>query len=118
MLLLIVSALVFWRKASARTGRLAARVQSLSVQERLRLASAVAADQRLLPMPRMILPALLLYLSRPVDLVPDFVPVIGQVDDMLALAIGVGLMRGSLAWLVLESHLSLLEGRSPARLDD
>jgi uncharacterized membrane protein YkvA (DUF1232 family) len=58
---------------------------------------------------------LLLYLSLPIDLVPDFVPVIGQVDDVLALGIGIGLMRRSLAWQVLESHLTEHELKRAAR---
>ena len=109
LLAVLVAGFVLWRKASARTRRFAARVQELSWQERSRLMGRLVLDERLSPLARLVLPGLLLYLSLPIDLLPDFIPVVGQLDDALAFAVGVGLMRGSLAWQVLESHLVVLE---------
>src|SRR5687767_8538756 len=117
MLLLFIAVFILWRKAAARTKRLAARLQALPWQGRFNLAGAVATDERLAPMPRLILPALLVYLSLPIDLLPDFIPIIGQIDDALALAVGIGLMRGSLAWQVLESHLVALEAQRSVVID-
>ena len=37
-----------------------------------------------MPLPaKLILPALVLYLMCPIDIVPDFIPVLGHVDDVL-----------------------------------
>ena len=53
----------------------------------------VVLFQRLLTDPRvprrrkLALVALLGYLASPVDLVPDFIPVVGQLDDVLAVAL-------------------------------
>jgi uncharacterized membrane protein YkvA (DUF1232 family) len=37
-----------------------------------------------------------LYLASPIDLIPDFIPVLGITDDMLVLAIVAGLIAGDL----------------------
>ena len=109
LILLVTIAFIVWRKASARTRRLATRLQWLSWTQRFQLMGSVSGDESLPPSARFIMPALLLYLSLPLDLIPDFIPVIGQIDDALAVGIGIGLMRGSRAWQVLESRLLLIE---------
>jgi len=108
-----LASFVLWRQATTRARRLAARVQALSWQDRLSIAAALSFDGRLPPVARLILPALLMYLALPLDLVPDFIPVVGQVDDLLALAIGIGLMRRSIAWQVLELHIGVAERAGP-----
>src|SRR5437762_1864564 len=109
MLILVAMALILWRKASKRTKRLAERVQALSWQERFKLAGAISSDERLPGTARLLLSAVLLYLSLPIDLIPDFIPVLGQLDDAIAMGIGLVIMRRSLSWQILESHLLLLE---------
>jgi uncharacterized membrane protein YkvA (DUF1232 family) len=41
--------------------------------------------------------------------VPDFVPVLGQLDDVLVLAVGVAVIVRSTPLQLLEEHLSALE---------
>ncbi len=44
------------------------------------------------PLPaRAILPAVGLYLVMPLDVIPDFIPVLGQLDDLLVVALGLWL---------------------------
>ncbi len=55
-----------------------------------RLALALLWDKRVSTAAKLIIPALwLLYLISPVDLIPDVLPVIGQVDDLAVLLLGV-----------------------------
>ncbi len=68
------------------------------------LVKRLLADPRV-PRRRKVLLALLVgYLLMPIDLVPDFIPVVGQLDDVIvaALAIRVALRSGGEA--LLEEH--------------
>ena len=58
---------------------------------------------------RTIIPIVVLYLALPLDFVPDFIPVLGQIDDIVVLAVGAGLMMKFAPVGVLELHLASLE---------
>lgn len=61
----------------------------LPVAQRFRLAARLTRSP-LVPMrARLPLGALVLYLAMPLDIIPDFIPVIGQVDDLLVAGIAV-----------------------------
>ena len=45
------------------------------------------ADERIPRRRKLALVALLGYLASPIDLVPDFIPVVGQLDDVLAVVL-------------------------------
>jgi uncharacterized membrane protein YkvA (DUF1232 family) len=51
------------------------------------LVRRLAGDPRLSSRARLALGALLLHLASPMDLVPDFIPVAGQLDDAILLAL-------------------------------
>lgn len=53
---------------------------------------------------RLALGALLCYLLSPIDLVPDFIPVAGQLDDAILVALAVRLVMRSAGADVLRSH--------------
>lgn len=53
----------------------------------VRMLRRVAADQRLPRTVRVRLWLLLAYLASPIDLVPDFIPVIGYADDAIIVAL-------------------------------
>jgi uncharacterized membrane protein YkvA (DUF1232 family) len=55
--------------------------------------------------------ALVLYLAMPLDLIPDFIPVIGHLDDLLIVLIGAGLLLRSIPRYVIEEHVSRYEAR-------
>ena len=44
-------------------------------------------DQRMPRRSKLLLPALIAYLASPIDLVPDFIPVAGQLDDAIIAAL-------------------------------
>jgi uncharacterized membrane protein YkvA (DUF1232 family) len=53
----------------------------------LRLISRLARDKSLPPGARVRLWLLLAYLAMPIDLIPDFIPVIGYADDAIIVAV-------------------------------
>src|SRR5262245_40685829 len=53
----------------------------------LRLLPRLAADRALPRRVRVGLAALLAYLALPIDLIPDFIPVLGYADDVIIVAI-------------------------------
>lgn len=79
----LVLLLVLWR---ARPGEAGVREALRLLPDVLRLVRRLAADRSLPRGIRVRLWALLLYLVSPVDLVPDFLPVIGYADDVVVVA--------------------------------
>jgi uncharacterized membrane protein YkvA (DUF1232 family) len=53
------------------------------------LCQALTKDPRVLPHHRLILRALARYLELPLDLIPDFIPIIGRLDDALITALAI-----------------------------
>jgi uncharacterized membrane protein YkvA (DUF1232 family) len=54
----------------------------------------VLADPRTPWFPKMILGAAIVYLLSPIDLIPDFIPVLGHLDDLILIP--------ALVWLALK----------------
>ncbi len=76
--------------ASAVTARhVVKRAMRLPVAHRFRLAWRLARSPRVPFRARLPLLALIVYLAMPLDIVPDFIPVIGQLDDVLVAGIAV-----------------------------
>jgi uncharacterized membrane protein YkvA (DUF1232 family) len=67
-----------------RTG---ARALAGFVPDCLILVRRLLGDARMPRGTRLLLGAVLVYLALPIDLVPDFVPVVGQLDDAVLLAL-------------------------------
>jgi uncharacterized membrane protein YkvA (DUF1232 family) len=58
------------------------------ISRSLRLAWRLLNDPRVSPLTKLIIPALaLIYLFFPIDLAPDLIPLLGQLDDLAVLAI-------------------------------
>ena len=72
------------RAPGTTTGRL--RELARFVPDCLGLLRRLIADRRLSWPRRLVLVALAAYLAFPLDLIPDFIPVIGQLDDALLAA--------------------------------
>ena len=54
------------------------------------------ADQRVSRRPKLLLAALIGYLALPIDLVPDFIPVAGALDDAIVVAVALRtVLRGA-----------------------
>jgi uncharacterized membrane protein YkvA (DUF1232 family) len=55
----------------------------------LQLVWYLMLDARVPFLPKLIVPALILYVFLPFDVIPDFVPVLGQLDDLALVFFGV-----------------------------
>jgi uncharacterized membrane protein YkvA (DUF1232 family) len=64
----------------------------------------LVADERVPRRRKLVLVALVAYLAMPVDLVPDLIPVAGQLDDAIVLALALRFVLRSAGAAVLNEH--------------
>jgi uncharacterized membrane protein YkvA (DUF1232 family) len=84
--------------------RSAARAVATFVPDCLILFRRLLGDPRVPLRHKLLLAALIPYLALPFDLIPDFIPVAGYLDDAVIVALALGyVLRGSQASLV-EQH--------------
>jgi uncharacterized membrane protein YkvA (DUF1232 family) len=81
-----------WRTVGPDDRVALSRIEKLPVRRKLALAAALTSDQRIPKRVRAIPPLLILYLASPLDLIPDFIPVIGLLDDVAVGIVGIGLL--------------------------
>jgi uncharacterized membrane protein YkvA (DUF1232 family) len=67
--------------------RMDARALARFIPDCLVLLRRLIGDERVPRRRKVALLALVVYLSMPIDLVPDFIPVVGQLDDVLVAAL-------------------------------
>ena len=94
------------------------RIARLPWRAKLSLGFEMLQDKRIPLATRAIMPGLLLYLALPIDIVPDFIPVLGQLDDIVIALAAVGLVVRSTPRQLLEEHLSRLEARARPSVGD
>lgn len=109
LLLLAVAAFVLWRIQRSDEKKLAKRIAKLAFFDKISLAGSLIRDDRISIAPRLIALALVLYIASPIDLVPDFIPVIGYFDDILIVLIGAGLLLRSIPRYIIEEHVTRYE---------
>ena len=116
VLVALGSLLLLWRRRDglrdSETGRLVRRAAALPLRRKLRLARALLADRRVPLLARLILPVLVLYLAMPLDLIPDFIPVLGYLDDVLIVLAAAWLFLRLVPAGLLEGHVAALEGEA------
>jgi uncharacterized membrane protein YkvA (DUF1232 family) len=114
-LTIAVAAWLVWRRASEDARALVQRIMRLPLRDKARLALRLARDARI-PLPlRAIPPALVLYLATPVDLIPDFIPVLGHLDDAFIVLVGLALLLRFAPRHVLDDQIARLESDQGAR---
>src|ERR1044071_6442299 len=85
-----------------------------AVLKKARLAFRLLRDERVPTATKLVIPATLLYLISPLDLIPDLIPVVGQVDDVMILLLGVvAFIKLCPAWLVAEHEGSVAGPEGP-----
>ncbi|MGE0229372.1 MAG: YkvA family protein [Dehalococcoidia bacterium] len=83
-----------------------AALQCLTWRQRFEVARAIARDRRVPRVARWLPLALAAYLAFPIDVIPDFIPVIGQLDDILAVALVLWLLVRLVPHEVIKEHLA------------
>ncbi len=109
LLLLGVLGWLVYRDAAVRA--LIERVEALSWRRRGGVALAVARDRRVRWWARAVPVVLALYLIMPLDIVPDFIPVLGQLDDIVIIGVALWLLLLAIPPAVLDEHLRAAEAR-------
>ena len=71
----------------------------------IRLVWALLRDGRVPAQQKLILAGIGAYLFFPIDLIPDFVPVLGQLDDLAVVLLGLDLFIRSAPADIVEEHL-------------
>jgi uncharacterized membrane protein YkvA (DUF1232 family) len=72
----------------------------------VRLVWALLRDGRVPGQQKLILAGIGAYLFFPIDLIPDFVPVLGQLDDLAVVLLGLDLFIRSAPAEIVEEHLA------------
>lgn len=109
-----LSLVVAWRLLRPDQRSLARRVGRLAFRDKLALGRAIFRDARVPRWARFVAVALALYLASPIDLVPDFIPLLGQLDDVLIVLVGGALLVRAVPAAIIEEHLTRLEARRAA----
>jgi uncharacterized membrane protein YkvA (DUF1232 family) len=81
-------------------------------QAKLRLGLALLADRRVPLAAKLVLPGIVAYLLMPVDVIPDFIPVLGQLDDLLLVAGGIWFFLRLCPPDVVTAQIEALEGKT------
>lgn len=77
-----------WRYARRNPGTVTMRDALRLLPDLLRVIRRLIVDRSVPARARIRLALILVYLASPIDLVPDFIPVLGYADDVLVLAWG------------------------------
>ncbi len=101
------------------TRELGRQMLRLPARQKALLVWRVLRDDRVPLGAKLVFPALAAYLATPIDLVPDFIPVLGQLDDVLVAAAALWLFVRLCPREILAEHLTELaaeasEPRAPA----
>jgi uncharacterized membrane protein YkvA (DUF1232 family) len=72
----------------------------------LRLLGGLLTDRRVSPMDKLLVAGAMAYIALPVDLIPDFIPFIGEVDDVFILVMALQRLVSNAGRSVLLAHWS------------
>lgn len=110
-LIVLVLAAVFigWKVLSSDERKLARRIGKLRFGDKLRLGRDLFTDPRVPLWARLVGIALVAYLASPIDLVPEFIPVLGVLDDLLVAMLGAGFLLRAVPRHVIEEHVAAYE---------
>ncbi len=70
------------------------------------LVSRVAMDKRVPTKRKLMLGGIIAYVMMPLDIIPDFIPVLGSVDDLVLVVLGLNMLLNEVDQKVLEDNWS------------
>jgi uncharacterized membrane protein YkvA (DUF1232 family) len=112
LILIVVGGFIAWKVMRSDERRLVRRIGKLRFRDKLAFGRDLMRDPRV-PWPaKIIAAAVVVYVASPIDLIPDFIPVLGHVDDLLVAIIGGALLLKSVPRHVVEEHLREYEVRA------
>ncbi len=76
-----------------------------------RLIWGLARDPRVPTQQKLVLGAVAAYLAFPIDIIPDFIPVIGELDDIAVLILGLDWFIRNAPADVVEEHMAKIAAR-------
>src|SRR5436190_1018435 len=79
-----------------------------------RLVFHLVRDGRTPLLAKLVVPATLLYLISPINLVPNLVPIVGPIDDIGVLLLGLWLFLKLCPAPLVDEHQAAIDGRAPA----
>ena len=82
---------------------------ALPIRAKLKLAWRMFRDPGVPLGAKAVMPVVLVYLASPFDIIPDFIPLLGQLDDLLVLFLGLGVVLWLTPAYVIENLLGELE---------
>jgi uncharacterized membrane protein YkvA (DUF1232 family) len=88
---------------------LSRRVMALSIRGKFLLFWRAFRDPDVPVFAKALLPLLVVYIALPFDVVPDVIPLLGQLDDLVIVAAGMTLFLALTPRHVIEYHLGELE---------
>jgi uncharacterized membrane protein YkvA (DUF1232 family) len=101
------------RYAQRPSPSLARRLLGLPLRAKARLLWRLVLDRRTGLLPKLVLMALAVYLASPIDLLPDFIPFVGQMDDAVVALVSLLALLLLVPRPVLLEHLERLELEAP-----
>lgn len=108
----IVAALTLRLLRASRKGR---RFLALSTRAKIDFGRALMRDPDVPILDKVALGILVGYLALPFDLIPDFIPVVGQLDDFVVVSLALLLLVKTIPPDVFDAALSRAEGGQQVR---
>lgn len=115
--LIPLSAFAFLAYKVFRTRRRARHFLMMSRTERLRFARLVLSERDVPLLSRILVAIAAAYLALPVDLIPDFIPILGHADDFLFITALLALVQRTLTPCEIETLIRRSRGGQVLRAD-
>jgi uncharacterized membrane protein YkvA (DUF1232 family) len=112
LILIVAGGFIAWKVARPDERALARRIGKLRFRDKLAFGRRLMRDPRVPWRAKIIAGAVVAYVASPIDLIPDFIPVLGYVDDLLVAIIGGALLLRSVPNHVVEELLREYEARA------